>query len=81
MSAVILSFPRGLQVDKSADRMAVLGQVRRLAICKGCNGAQRAIVVAAAEWWIDQRLSSVEILQRARAKADELLKPTGPEAA
>lgn len=84
MSAQILTFPtaqRGIIARPGADRFHLIGDVRRVCICKGLNRVQQAVVVQCAEFWLDQRLSGDEVLKRAKAKAEQLLTPPGGDAA
>lgn len=81
MSAQILSFDRAARCHASLGHDALMRKVRLVAKGNGCNAAQIVDVEATAEFWLKQGASHDEIVKRARARAQLLTTPTGPEAA
>lgn len=76
MSAqVIMLFGRGIVARNDNTRAELLAKVRMIAHGRGCNGAQRAIVVGAADHWLDLGIPAPKVLERARAKALQLVSP------
>lgn len=85
MGHVVMLFDRCIRATPEHSRAEILSRVRTVAIGNGCNNVQKAVVVQAAELWLDQAMRVEEVIQRARAKAKQLVAsshgPSGPEAA